>query len=573
MIGQPHSSNNRDGRGRAGGSIDLAGFLGRLADKHPDPHGVFSLRLAQSALEVLDVPGTSVPTLAVIGPTQTGKSTVVNLLTGGPHVETSALAAHTQQAAALAVNAGADEGAPARGEDPVKSVGVPDAPACVIWDTPDFDSNASSRYRQQVARVCGQADVVVVVLSKEKYADQAVWQVLESMAPLGVPTLVCLNKTEVDNREDHAAYAESGRETEAGMLVEAIQQRIRNSAAVPADTPVIPLPRWNVDELAAPPQGPQTRMFRFRVFELLRRRTRRDRVAGARALLEANWEHWTGPVEHELACRRGWEAALSAAADTFMARYRSEYIDHARHHDVAQKAVLGLLDLLEIPYLAGSLSRVRRTLTWPIRRLAGVFGRPVLSVGQDQEVKVLEAAMDHYLLSLRGEVANASGEHPWWRALLAELNEHEPAVRRAFREAVGKYRTAFQPRIESLSEELYEQLKRNPLTLNTLRAARVSADAGGIVLAIKTGTLGLYDALFAPAVVSLTSYLTESAVGQYLRSVIERLKREQVEQVGGIVRDVVETRLAAIQPRGAGLFEIEEDELDRARALLQELQA
>lgn len=570
MTDQPDSSNNRDGRGRHGGAVELAGFLSRLADKHADPHSVFALRLAQSALETLDAPGSSLPAVAVIGPTQTGKSTVVNLLGGGRHVETSALAAHTQQAAALAVNTAADDLPPGPGDCPVKSVSAPDAPPCVIWDTPDFDSNASSRYRQQVARVCGRADLVVVVLSKEKYADRAVWQVLECMAPLATPTLVCLNKSEGG---DHAGHGEPGKETETDMLVEAIRQRIRDSAAVPAETAVMTLPRWSAAELAANPRGARTRMFRSRVFDSLQLRARPDRLAGARALVEANWGHWTAPVERELACRRDWEAALSEASVAFMARYRSEYIDHARHHDVAQKAVLGLLDLLEIPYLAGSLSRVRRTLTWPIRRLAGAFGRPVLSAGRDQEVIVLEAALDHCLLSLRSEVANASGEHPWWRALLAELNEHEPALRQTFREAVDDYRAAFQPRIERLSEELYEQLERNPLTLNTLRAARVSADAGGVVLAIKTGTLGLYDALFAPAVVSLTSYLTESAVGQYLRSVVERLKRDQVEQVNGIVRDIVERRLAAIQPRDPELFGIDRDELERARLLLRELEA
>jgi len=53
---------------------------------------VFSLRLAESALQGLGGLPEEAPAVAVIGPTRTGKSAVVNLLTGGRHVETSALA-------------------------------------------------------------------------------------------------------------------------------------------------------------------------------------------------------------------------------------------------------------------------------------------------------------------------------------------------------------------------------------------------------------------------------------------------------------------------------------------------
>lgn len=214
------------------------------------------------------------------------------------------------------------------------------------------------------------------------------------------------------------------------------------------------------------------------------------------------------------------------------------------------------------------MSRARRALTWPFRKLTGAFAKTP-DRDRDQELEVLEAAIDHYLLSLHSEALSRRG--PWWRAAAGELAAREPALRREFQASVDQYRTAFQPRIDQLSRELYEQLERHPLTLNALRAARVSADAGGIVLAIKTGTLGLYDALFAPAVISLTSYVTESAVGQYLRAVIGRLKREQVEQVAAIIGDSVERPLRVLQPRGHGLLGVSQSELDSARQQMEAL--
>jgi len=181
---------------------------------------------------------------------------------------------------------------------------------------------------------------------------------------------------------------------------------------VSADVALLKWPRMSAAELEQENHGAGIEAFRAAVFQALRQRRPPSRAAGAGALLRANRAQWIAPIERELACQRDWQASLAAAADTFMARYRCEYIHHARHHDVARKAVLGLLDLLEIPYLAGSMSRVRRALTWPIRRLAGALGRPAMP-GRDQEIEVLQAAMDHCLLALRGEALTASQRHPW----------------------------------------------------------------------------------------------------------------------------------------------------------------
>ncbi|MGA8260162.1 MAG: GTPase domain-containing protein, partial [Arenicellales bacterium] len=174
--------------------LQLSRFVARLADKHTDPDVVFALRMAQTGLAALDQPPAPAPALAVIGPTQTGKSTVVNVIAGGDYVEVSPLAAHTRRAAVLAVNLDHDGRvavSPFIGElaadcRPVSA----DGPPCLIWDTPDFDSNASAAYRHQVAQVCALVDLVVVVLSKEKYADQSVWTVLEGIAPLQIPAVV-----------------------------------------------------------------------------------------------------------------------------------------------------------------------------------------------------------------------------------------------------------------------------------------------------------------------------------------------------------------------------------------------
>lgn len=537
----------------------LQALLARLADEHPDVDNVFSLRLAETGLSALHRSLPPVPTVAVVGPTQTGKSTVVNILAGGAYVETSPLAAHTRRASVLAMGTapGAEWGAELHALGlPVEPRTVAAAgPACLIWDTPDFDSNAAAAYRQQVARVCALADLIVLVVSKEKYADQAVWGVLETITRLGTPVIVCLNK------------CEAGPDT--ALILDALERRLADDPVVPSDTVVLTLPTLNPETLDASSQRPEFASFRTGVFEHLARRPVDSRQAGLAREIRTRWAEWTAPVERELACRRDWHELLAEQTRSFLARYRVDYIDHTKHYDVARKAILGLLELLEVPALAGPMTRTRRALTWPFRKLAGSVIRPA-GTARDKELEVLDAAIDHYLLSLRGEVA--ARRDSWWRALELELTQHEPPVKHAFHDSVEIYRRAFQPRIDDLSDQLYEQLKRSPATLNALRATRLGADAGGIVFAFKTGTLGLYDALFAPAMISLTSYLTESVVGQYLTRVIEGLKREQYEQVGTIIRETVESPLGSLQPRGPGLFGITAGELTRARRGLEALE-
>ena len=78
---------------------------------------------------------------------------------------------------------------------------------------------------------------------------------------------------------------------------------------------------------------------------------------------------------------------------------------------------------------------------------------------------------------------------------------------------------------------MYEKLEEQPAVLNSLRVARATTDAAAAVLALKTGGLSLHDFILAPAMLSLSSLLAESSLGQYLHSVKARLKTRQLEAV------------------------------------------
>ena len=67
--------------------------------------------------------------------------------------------------------------------------------------------------------------------------------------------------------------------------------------------------------------------------------------------------------------------------------------------------------------------------------------------------------------------------------------------------------------------------------LNTLRATRVTADAAVLAITLYTGGIGLQDLIIAPAMLTLTNLLTESAIGSYMEKVESDLKAQQLAAV------------------------------------------
>jgi len=153
--------------------------------------------------------------IAVIGPTQVGKSSVVNLLLKDSSAGVSPLAGYTVHPQGFCHDSSLEACSGLQyyfgrfqqlepvllSRDRLDCYALSTSnkrsdvlPACVLWDTPDFDSIDAGDYREGVIRTVALADLVVLVVSKEKYADQSVWELMKTIEPFGQPTLICLNK-------------------------------------------------------------------------------------------------------------------------------------------------------------------------------------------------------------------------------------------------------------------------------------------------------------------------------------------------------------------------------------------
>ncbi len=475
--------------------------------------------------------------VVVAGPTQAGKSTAVNWLFGRAVAEASPLAGYTRHAQGFASSPLTDEtltglacvfgdatrvpcaelrahDAAAWCADTVAGAAVFEQPA-VIWDSPDFDSVNSRRYRATAFHLFALADVVLFMVSKEKYADQTVWTTLELLKPLAIPTLICVNKLPAAAR---------------AALLGSLQERLRDAGI---DARVLSVPYAHDLQPGDAPALQQA------VREALSAPRHAPCDRDIRPFLQQHWDAWCEPVRAEYRQSAHWRECVDAAVEAAADAYEAQYLAAPHYAATLQQAMVRLLELLEIPGLAEPLVKARRLLTWPARKLHGLIsaatGRAI-TARPDRERDILAGILRQTLTDLQQQAAHLSGRSPepaahWWQQLFSALYQQGAELDRRSRAAIQSYQTAFAVEVDAAAQQLFTHLKRHPAMLNSLRAARVTADAAGLVIALKTGGVGLNDLILTPAMLSFTSTLTEGAIGGYMHTVESGLKARQRQAV------------------------------------------
>lgn len=540
-----------------------------------------SLSLAQAALEkqVLIAENRDLPCqIAVVGPTQAGKSSLVNLILGQAVAGVSPLAGFTIQPqafvygsaelpdigwlekffagyACLKIQDLPRDRFDCLGIARVEATRESPLPPCVIWDTPDFDSLRSQQYLNSVLRTVALADLLVVVVSKDKYADQAVWDFLTLIEPLAQPTLVCINKI---------------RPTARNTLFQSWKEKWHQLRKDPC-------PRLMALEYYEHPEDLQaaSSLALEALIPLLgtAMQERKQQAQRAKALVRAHWPKWSAPIRAELEAKRRFKAMIDTAISQALAVYRTDFLDHPIAYATFQRALAELLILLEIPGLARPMMLIRRAITWPIKALLGK--RRNVDADAVQELFILRRSVEHALLqlltSIRDQTAGLDPAVHWWQEIDRCYQAARPALIRFFETESLTYYQAFNPQVEAAAMRLYRRLQEMPATLNSLRAARISADAAGLALLFQTGGIGPHDVVLAPAMLSLTSLLAESALGKYMEIVAADLKRTQLEAVKTLLQGLGEKILGLVEQMDTNVcFNIPEPVLTQVEDTLNE---
>jgi len=506
-----------------------------------------SLRLAEAFLEKdglnRQMPGHPLQ-IAVIGPTQSGKSSLVNLLLGEDRARVSPLAGFTIH----------PQGFPVNTSDPTWDwldryfrdylrCPIDDLPEghygffaldvplvrpgrpAIIWDTPDFDSVDAAAYRTAVLRTAALADVMLLVVSKDKYADQSVWDVMGLLEPLRQPTVVCLNKLNAGSRD---------------TLIRSLREKWRVARRdQPGRTAVLP---WVEDHRGtfSEEEGNVLLEILAEASASVDRQNSTDRSIG---LIKAHWQDWLAPIRQELSARSEWEGLVESAIKEALSIYRRDFLDHPHHFETFQRALAELLTLLEIPGLAGGMVAARKLLTWPVRQIVrwgrGFHDKENLG----QETMVLNRTLEHLFIHLGHALLERGGMDGemtgFWRELGTLLREERNKGEADRAAALARHVEDFWPEIERTAHQLHDKLREQPAVLNGLRATRATADAAALGLALHTGGIGVQDFIIAPAILSVTSLLAESALGHFLHRAEAELKERQFRETKKLFEEVL----------------------------------
>jgi len=527
------------------------------------------------------------PQIVVIGPTQAGKSTIANLLLGAQVAEASPLAGFTRHASGYftdptdeEIEIACDILLPGLKRSLRRNLSndeldcfalqyTPDTLAIrkplMVWDTPDFDSFSSRSYRSTVPMLCAVADLIVLVVSKDKYADQTVWEMLKLIGQIKRPMLVCINKTPSANQAEIRAVVEK----------KFLEERITVSG-------ITTLPILTEDDFSGWLKQPETEQFRKLADSYLLPNAGLQDVTQLKQFLQRHWETWTSTVNEERVARQQWEQLVSAAINETTAAYERDYLHNPSYGDTIQRAIVRLLELLDLPGIAAGLARARETISWPARKIIDYFKKPTANNNENSathhETQALNDALAHLLLQLQraaGEQAASApdGTRLWWQQLWKYTQSESTVLSESGKKSIKAHQINFEPHIEASAQELFEHLQEHPTTLNGLRAARVSTDAAAVVIALKTGGIGLNDLILTPAMLSFSTMLAEGAVGRYMKTVEEKLKVIQLESMHEHVLSPMQQLLISMPTRmdTSGLYGLSPDELDKTNKALEEL--
>lgn len=558
-----------------------------ITDRSPEPElllALNTLQLADAVLSklqlVLSNPEHCLQ-VAIIGPTQSGKSTLVNVLLDGNPAGISALAGFTVHAQGFAASVNDTDllaietlmapmlRTPAAQLDAndlntyaLESVSAGDQALidkCVVWDTPDFDSIESVTYKRAVLRTMGFADILVLAISKDKYGDKSVWDMLALLHTLRQPLLVCLNKLDKSDEQ---------------TVLNAFSQRFVEQFESPAP-PIVMLPfvrRSKSDNRVNLPQSQQAQL----TAALDKAKQQLDRAELNKTIdsfINQHRRQWLAPLSAEKQAQSKWSSLVDSTLKDAEQRYLDGYLNNPDKYDTFNRALAELLALLEIPGLAPVLARTRQLVTWPARKLLGM-GRTVIGnqfnpsgnsvltqTPPDQEADILQNILDAALIGIQRELLSQP-QDTYWRAMNLAFRQQEAGIREKYTAQSAQARKNFEPLIDAAAQRLYEQLQSQPALLNTLRATRVTADAAGVALAIKSGGLAPADLILAPAMFSVTTLLTESALGKYLDSVKRELKEQQGKHINervlhGVIGEALHSLSKTLDDKGLFTQQIE----------------
>lgn len=439
-------------------------------------------------------------------------------------------------------------------EPPGKRLGPPAGEGAVYWDAPDFSTEAARAYFAAVLDAAALADVMVMTVTDESYADDRAHVLLRMLADAGVPLHVVANKA-----------------ADAPDLVEDIRRTMREPGR--GGAPVHPLPRVSgadvllrYENLFYRPESGELRKAvgaEVAAGPALKRRT----LAGSLAFLSRRFDELLAPLAAEAESAAEWSRRVRALSrERLTDVYWNEYLAGTKYGEF-NRSIVRLMELLKVPWIGEVVDLTRRIVGAPIRLLADAVRRA--ATGPETETRspeegIVERAVEAWGERLRQDaqvLAEQSG-HPGWKTLLKRLDSAElkKSLAEGFRRGFEKYREEITVEVDLTARSIYEVLAKDPVRLNLLRTVNLGANLGAVALTIKSMGLDWSDAVLGPLVSGMMGLLTEFGVRQFVEVQKAELRRRQAEKFAALVEETLAKPASAAFP-----VQVKADEIDAAR--------
>ena len=571
--------------------------------------------------------------IAVVGGAGTGKSTIVNFLTGVAAAESNPQAGFTRHPVAyVAGNAplhwpshlgflgplhrlakpgpssldedvyqvrrvqesgfGEEDGesprAAARGLDGETSSPNPEPPTpnpgaapnpssgfgplgdVVVWDCPDMTTWAASNYVPRLLEIAGLADVIVYVASDERYNDEVPTQFLHLLVKAGKPVVVVLTKM---------------READAPALIGHFQHEVlgrlpRDPSGHAPSVPVLAVPFLTAEQLADPVKNAG----RYRIPLLNQVAVLLDPPRAARQRTVRNALRYLGNASEQLlevarldlAALDSWRSLVQTGQVEFDTRYRREYLtgEKFRRFDEARQR---MLDLLDLPGAGRVVSGILWLVRTPYRLLRGYLGKALArpEAVNLPEREVLDGALRAWLDQLRTEAIRRAPTHPLWKHL---ANGFESGLadnaRDRFEEDYRRFQLGLADETEANARSLYAGLEQNPALLNTLRGLKIALDAVAVGLGLWVGVAQksvVWSLVLIPIFASITHQGFELAVGSHVEKKRQALRMQQQMMMSQYISAPLAEWLAQWPTTGGSAYERLQRALRRVPQMIQEL--
>lgn len=468
--------------------------------------------------------------VVVVGGAGAGKSTVANMLAGAIAAEANPQAGFTRHPIAYTSSSGAvnwaahvgflgplarlTQPSPSSLDQDVYQVRRVQADAAstellkewIVWDCPDMTTWAAETYVPRLIEAAGLADVIVYVASDERYNDQIPTQFLEMLLRTGKPVVCCLLKMREADAEALAAHFRK-------EVLEALPDHLGRGVMA-----VLPIPFLSVKQLSDPVG--EAKKYRIPLLNQVAvlgtpaTAARKRSVAGACRYLRQHQDDLVSVAKLDLDTLQRWQSICQSGQAEFEDRYRREYLTSEKFRGF-DESLVRLMELLELPGIGQIVSGALFVVRTPYRLLRGwiakTFTRPDAPTRPEQPV--LEESLKAWLDLLHREAARRGGEHALWEHVNRGFQSEgfPTAAREKYAQLYREFQANLTMEVDRTARSIYEELKKKPVLLNSLRSGKLALDAAAIVgtmTAVGFGGWG-WDLLLVPLVASMTHQLVE----------------------------------------------------------------